>query len=238
MSIQENLAKINQQIINACTKSNRAPSEVTLLPVSKTKPLEDIYKLYSLGHKRFGENKVQEALEKSTLSTKDDIDWCIIGHLQTNKAKFVAQFAQEVHSLDRLKLAVELDKSLQKVGRSLDVLIQVNTSNEPQKYGISPENLLSFTKELSAFKSLRIKGLMTLALFSADQEKVRPCFARLKHLQEKLRQDSPLDSSWDTLSMGMSGDFELAIEEGSTEVRIGQAIFGTRDTPNSFYWPE
>lgn len=236
--IETNLLLIKERIKKACERVGRDPLSVTLLPVSKTKPTSDIRHLFSHGFKRFGENKVQEAMEKFEETLDLDIDWCIIGHLQTNKAKYVARFAKELHSLDRLNLAKELDKYLQKEGRSLDVLIQVNTSSEPQKYGIAPKDVLAFADELKAFKSLNIKGLMSLALFSSDEKLIRPCFARLKKLQELLRQKSHLNtSSWDVLSMGMSGDLEIAIEEGATEIRVGQGIFGARDLPDSYYWP-
>lgn len=235
--LQSNLNVIYERIAAACERACRDPADVTLLPVTKTKPASVIRDAFNAGLKRFGENKVQEAQTKAKETSDLPLQWCIIGHLQTNKAKYVARFASELHSLDRLKLAQELDKRLQSEGRVMDVLVQVNTSNEPQKYGLLPDEVPAFVKELPAFHSLRVKGLMTLALFSSDETQVRPCFARLKHLRERLRQDSPASLSWNVLSMGMSGDFEIAIEEGATEVRVGQAIFGARPLPDSHYWP-
>ena len=235
--LKNRLDEVRKRIDLACTKVDRSPEEVQLLPVSKTHSSEVIRQAHQIGLSRFGENKVQEALLKSE-ETKDlPLRWCIIGHLQTNKVKDVVRFASELHSLDRMKLALELEKHLQKQGRSLDVLLQVNTSDEPQKYGLPPEEVLSFAQELKAFSSLKVKGLMTLAIFSDNKELVRSCFKRLKNLQIKLQQEASSLSTWQTLSMGMSGDLEIAIEEGSTEVRVGQSIFGKRSIPDSHYWP-
>ncbi|MEZ4871143.1 MAG: YggS family pyridoxal phosphate-dependent enzyme [Bdellovibrionales bacterium] len=237
MDIKKNLEMINNRIETACRKAGRHPSEVTLLPVTKTIPCSVIKEAFPLGLNRVGENMVQEAKRKAEELQDFDIDWCVIGHLQKNKAKYVAKFAKELHSLDNLKLASELDKRLQIEGRSMDILIQVNSSGEIQKYGLPPEDVLNFSKELSVFSSLKIRGLMTLALFSSTEEKVRSCFKKIYELQELLRQKSSPKLNWDVLSMGMSGDFEIAIEEGATEIRIGQAIFGARHTTDSHYWP-
>lgn len=166
-----------------------------------------------------------------------DITWSIIGHLQTNKARYVARFAAEVQTLDSLKLAAALDRRLQIEGRSLDVLVQVNTSGEDSKYGLPPEDVSAFLRELPAFTALRVRGLMTLALFSDDAERVQACFSRLRVLRDRLRQEASPVIALDELSMGMSGDFELAIGEGATIVRVGQAIFGPRSLPDSHYWP-
>lgn len=236
-AIRNNLKLIYERVASACMRVGRDPSEVTLLPVSKTKPAIDIREAYAAGLTRFGENKVQEAQSKAEEIADLPLQWCIIGNLQTNKAKYVARFAAEVHSLDRLKLAQELDKRLEKEGRQIDVLVQVNTSNEPQKYGLDPEEVPIFAKELPHFHNLRVKGLMTLALLSEEEPRVRHCFAIQRRLQERLRQEGPDGLSWDVLSMGMSRDFEIAIEEGSTEVRVGQALFGARPLPDSHYWP-
>lgn len=235
--ILTNLEEIKNRIKSACKKANRSPSEITLLPVTKTQSIDVIKEAFAGGLSRFGENKIQEAKEKSESLSNLPIDWCIIGHLQSNKVKYVARFASELHSLDRLKLAKKLEEHLQSEGRSINVLIQINSSNEAQKCGLHPSEALNFAKELTAFSSLKVKGLMTLALFSVDETKVRSCFRRMYQLRERLRQDGPDISSWNVLSMGMSGDLEIAIEEGATEVRIGKAIFGTRHLPNSYYWP-
>ena len=226
--ILENLNLINKRIEKACLRSGRKSSEITILPVTKRRPPTDIKSVLALGFKRVGENTVQESREKYEKLKNSSVNWCLIGHLQTNKAKYVAQFAHELHSLDSIKLAKELEKHLQIRGRSMDVLIQVNSSNEPQKYGIHPEQIQNFIKELTAFSSIKVKGLMTLALVSKDESPIRHCFKRMSDLQEHLRQDGPTNMDWNTLSMGMSGDFEMAIEQGSTEIRLGQALFGPR----------
>jgi pyridoxal phosphate enzyme (YggS family) len=237
-NIQNNLQRIQASIEKACLRAGREVADITLLPVSKTRPPEEVRLAFKCGITRFGENKVQEAQSKAEALSDLPLEWCIIGHLQSNKAKHVARFASELHSLDRLSLARALDKQLQKEGRAMDVLVQVNTSAEPQKYGVAPEDVMAFVKELPSFECLRVKGLMTLAVFSKDEQIVRPCFAKLSTLRDRLRQDSPSALSWDVLSMGMSGDYEIAIEEGATDIRIGQAIFGPRTTPDSYYWPQ
>ncbi len=232
------LADVHARIAAACAKVGRDPASVRLLPVSKTVSEERIRNVYAAGCRTLGENKVQEAHRKwQALSDLPDLRWAIIGHLQTNKAKQVAEFASEFQALDSLRVAEALDKHLQALGRSLDVLVQVNTSNEESKFGLAPGDVEAFVKQLPAFSSLHARGLMTLALFSDDPGKVRPCFVRLRELRDRLRQDAPDGITMDELSMGMSGDYELAIEEGSTIVRVGQAIFGARATPDSAYWP-
>lgn len=237
--IQANLTDIRTRIRAACTRAGRDPSEVRLLPVSKTVDEARIRMAYQAGCRLLGENKVQEAYRKwEALSDLSDLQWAVIGHLQTNKAKFVARFAHEFQALDNLRVAEALDRRLQEEGRSLDVFVQVNTSHEDSKFGLQPADALAFAKELPAYGALRVRGLMTLALFSADQAQVRPCFVRLRELRDMLRQDAPQGAAFAELSMGMSGDFEWAIEEGATTVRVGQAIFGSRKLPDSHYWPE
>ncbi|TAN26683.1 MAG: YggS family pyridoxal phosphate-dependent enzyme [Castellaniella sp.] len=237
--IQTNLGDIQARIQAACTRVGRNQSEVRLLPVSKTVDEARIRMAYQAGCRLLGENKVQEAYGKwETLSDLGDLQWAIIGHLQTNKAKFVARFAHEFQALDNLRVAEALDRHLQAEGRSLDVFVQVNTSHEDSKFGLQPADVLAFAKALPGYGALRVRGLMTLALFATDQAQVRPCFVRLRELRDMLRQDAPQGAAFAELSMGMSGDFEWAIEEGATTVRVGQAIFGSRKLPDSYYWPE
>lgn len=236
---RQHLADVHERIKAACARVGRDPATVHLLPVSKTVSGERIRNAYAAGCRTLGENKVQEAHRKwQEMSDLRDLEWAIIGHLQTNKAKLVAEFASEFQALDSLRVAEALDKRLQALGRSLDVLVQVNTSNEQSKFGLSPDEVEAFVKRLPVYSSLHVRGLMTLALFSDDVVKVRPCFVRLRELRERLRQCAPIGVAMDELSMGMSGDYELAIEEGSTIVRVGQAIFGARTVPDDVYWPD
>jgi len=237
-ALRHNLDAIRARIDAACRAVGRDPGEVRLLPVSKTVDESRLRRAHAIGIREFGENKVQEAMGKwEAMADLPDLRWALIGHLQTNKAKYAARFASEFQALDSLRVAEALDAQLQKQGRALDVLVQVNTSGEATKFGLTPEEVPGFVRQLPAFASLRVRGLMTLALFSDDEARVRPCFVRLRELRERLRQDAPEGIAMDELSMGMSGDFELAIAEGATTVRVGTAIFGNRPTPDSAYWP-
>jgi pyridoxal phosphate enzyme (YggS family) len=229
MGVAENLAVVRERIDGACLAVGRDPAEVRLLPVSKTHGVDAIAEAYAAGARVFGENRVQEAAEKAEhFSDKADLRWAVIGHLQSNKAKEVAGFAAEFHALDSLKIAAALDRRLQELGRGLDVYVQVNSSGEAQKSGLDPTDVEQFARELSPFGALRVRGLMTLAVFSEDRDAVAACFVRMQELQLRLQNLDAAAGHYDGLSMGMSGDFELAIAHGATTVRIGQAIFGQR----------
>ncbi|MCV6906337.1 MAG: YggS family pyridoxal phosphate-dependent enzyme [Achromobacter xylosoxidans] len=235
---RHNLAAIHARMDAACRRVGRDPASVRLLPVSKTMDESRIRRAHAAGCRLLGENKIQEAHRKwQNTADLPGLRWSVIGHLQTNKAKLMAQFASEFQALDSLRLAEALDRRLQAEGRALDVYVQVNTSGEPSKYGLAPDDVAAFIQALPAFASLRVRGFMTLALFSSEAERVRQCFVLLRGLRDRLRQDAPAGVSLDELSMGMSGDFEIAIEEGATVVRVGQAIFGARALPDSHYWP-
>lgn len=235
---QHNLAVVRARIDAACRRAGRDPASVRLLPVSKTIDDARIRLAYAAGCRWLGENKVQEAQRKTeALADLGDLRWSVIGHLQTNKAKRVARFAAEFQALDSLRVAAALDRHLQAEGRGLDVFVQVNSSGESNKYGLPPEETPAFMQALPAFSALRVRGLMTLALLSGEAGRVRDCFVRLRSLRDRLRQSAPAGIGLDELSMGMSGDFEIAIEEGATVVRVGQAIFGARALPDSHYWP-
>ncbi len=235
---ERHLAAVQARIDAACARVRRDPAGVRLLPVSKTQPEASVRLAHAAGCRLLGENKPQEAYGKWQ-ATQDlpDLRWSVIGHLQTNKAKLVARFASEFQALDSLRVAEALERRLQAEGRALDVFVQVNTSGEASKYGLPPGEVATFLRALPAFPALRVRGLMTLALFSSEAERVRECFVLLCTLRDRLRQEAPAGIALEELSMGMSGDFEIAIEEGATVVRVGQAIFGARALPDSHYWP-
>ncbi|WIX01849.1 YggS family pyridoxal phosphate-dependent enzyme [Pseudomonas sp. AR5] len=236
---RRNVAAVRQRMAAACARVGRDSAGVRLLPVSKTIPEARLRLAHAAGFRELGENKVQEAQRKAeAMADLGDLRWSVIGHLQTNKAKVVARFASEFQALDSLRVAEALDRRLQAEGRALDVFVQVNTSGEASKFGLAPSEVADFVRALPAYSALRVRGLMTLALLSADPARVRPCFVLLRELRDRLREEAPAGIGMDELSMGMSGDFELAIEEGATVVRVGQAIFGARATPDSHYWPD
>jgi len=235
---RHNLASVHARIAEACERVGRDPAGVRLLPVSKTKPEAAIRLAYAAGCRLLGENKPQEAYQKwQACQDLDSLGWSVIGHLQTNKAKYVARFAHEFQALDSIRLAEILEKRLQIEERELSVFVQVNTSGEESKFGLVPQDVAAFLRALVQFPRLKVRGLMTLALLSAEPDLVRPCFVLLRQLRDDLRSSAPEGISLDELSMGMSGDYEIAIEEGATVVRVGQAIFGARDVPDSHYWP-
>jgi len=214
----------------AAARAGRTPDEVQLIAVSKTFPEEDILEVAALGQRAFGENKVQELVRKvdnlGSGSADHPLEWHHIGHLQRNKAKDIVGRVSLFHALDSRRLAKELQKRLAAIDATMDCLVQVNVSGEDSKFGVDPSTLDGLVDALSGFDRLRIRGLMTLASPADDPEDVRPEMARLRNLSrsiaDRLAGDAPI------LSMGMSGDFEVAIEEGATHVRIGSAIFGTR----------
>ncbi|MFC3650614.1 YggS family pyridoxal phosphate-dependent enzyme [Dyella humi] len=223
-----NWTAVRRRVDEACRAAGRDPAEVNVLPVSKTFGPEVVRAALVLGLHRFGENKVQEIREKAAALAGETIDWVVIGHLQTNKAKDVARVASEVQSLDRLELAEALHRRLEAENRTLDVLVQVKTAREETKHGLPGEELPAFLERLRAYPTLRVKGLMTLATQSDDTDEVRACFRHLRELRDGCAGQG---HRLPRLSMGMSGDFPLAIAEGATEVRIGTAIFGSRSNP-------
>lgn len=216
---------LRARVDDACLAARRSPEDVTVLPVSKTFTPPLIRQAVDLGLHRFGENKVQEITDKSEALADCDIDWVMIGHLQRNKVGVVARLAAEVQSVDRSSVAQTLDRHLRAQGRTIDVLVQVKTSDEPSKYGLDPDHLVPFLDELTGYSSMRVRGLMTLAVNTDDPSAIRGCFRRLRLLRDSA---SAHGHDLPRLSMGMSGDFGLAIAEGATEVRIGTALFGDR----------
>lgn len=237
MGVRENLAAVHRRIDEACRRAGRAPEDVRLLPVSKAQSPDAVRAAYDAGERIFGENKAQEGADKAAeLVDLSDLRWAMIGHLQTNKARQVVEFASEFHALDSTKVAAALERRLTDLGRTLDVFVQVNSSGEDSKFGLPPDDVPAFVRGLGGSEALRLRGLMTLAVFSTDEARVRACFETMRRLQDRLRDDVPDSGSAEELSMGMSNDFELAIEYGATTVRVGEAIFGARLKPQE-YWP-
>ncbi|MDP2685625.1 MAG: YggS family pyridoxal phosphate-dependent enzyme [Aequorivita sp.] len=233
--IIENIAKIKSRIKNAAEFSGRNINEIKLLLATKTVSASSIITAMETGETLIGENKVQELIEKAEKLKAIPHQTHFIGHLQSNKIKEVIKFADCIQSVDRIELADKLQKRLEFDNKSIDVFIQVNTSYEESKFGISPEMALDFALQVKQLDRLNIKGLMTIGLFSAETEQVRKCFRLLKAIQNKMLQK---DISVNELSMGMSNDLETAIEEGATIIRVGTAIFGQRLYPDNYYWNE
>lgn len=232
--IKENILFLKEKVLNACLKSNRSPQEVQILLATKTVSIDRIALAVENDMNVIGENKVQEFLSKyqGFISLPNPPELHFIGHLQTNKVKEICDKIDLLHSLDRVSLLKELDKRLHK---KLKVLVQVNTSHEASKYGLHPDDVLSFMEEALSYNSIEIKGFMTLAELANDKEVSRRCFSKLRLIKDKA--ESVFDLKFPELSMGMSSDFEVAIEEGATMIRIGTSVFGKRQYPDSYYWP-
>ncbi|MBX3254548.1 MAG: YggS family pyridoxal phosphate-dependent enzyme [Chitinophagaceae bacterium] len=236
--IISNLAVIHARINEACRKAGRLSSEVKLLLATKTVAAHNICIALRNGETLIGENKVQELEDKYDSLKTIPHQTHFIGHLQTNKIKKVIQYADCIQSLDRMELARKLHKQLQQEGKTMEVLIQVNTSAETSKFGIEPAHAAAFVKEIAGLGALKIKGLMTIGLFSAEENKVRDCFKLLGKVKNEISGLNIPGVEMKELSMGMSGDLEIAIEEGATIIRVGTAIFGKRIHPDSYYWNE
>jgi hypothetical protein len=217
MTIEENIRNIEKRIERACERAGRSPDEVTLVAVTKTFPPEAIRAAFEAGIRDFGENRVQEAEPKIEQLRELSPTWHMVGHLQTNKAKTALQLFDIIHSIDSIKLAEALSRRTEK---KIPILLEVNLSKEASKYGFTEEELPQAITQVSSLPNLEIKGLMTMAPYVEDPEEVRPIFRRLRELRDKV--------GLEQLSMGMTDDFEVAIEEGATIVRIGRAIFGER----------
>lgn len=237
--IVENILNIKNKITNACIKANRNPNVVRLLLATKTVSAENIKIAIESGVNLIGENKVQEVKEKFEALQTIPHEKHFIGHLQTNKIKDILKYGVTcVQSVDRLDLAEKLHQRLSIEQKQLDIFIQVNTSAEESKFGVTPEHTIELVKSVAKLDTLKIKGLMTIGLFSAEKEKVRLCFKLLKNLKQEIIAQNIPNIDIQELSMGMSGDLEIAIEEGATIVRVGTAIFGSRIYPDSYYWNE
>ena len=226
--MKENIEEVRSRIENACRKAGRDPSEVTLIAVSKTMPVEDLLRARELGMKHFGENKVQEIVDKYDQIPKDQT-WHMIGHLQRNKVKYIIDKVAMIHSVDSLRLAEAISKEAVKKDVVMPVLIEVNVAGEESKFGVSPDDVKQLVKEISVLPNIRVKGLMTIAPFVENGEENRPVFRRLREISVDIAQENIDNVCMNVLSMGMTVDYDVAVEEGATMVRVGTAIFGKRN---------
>lgn len=228
MSMKQHLLEVQEQIRLACERVGRNPEEVTLIAVSKTQPEEVMKEAYDLGIRVFGENKVQELSVKSAYMP-EDISWHMIGHLQTNKVKQVLGKASLIHSVDSLRLAEVIARESEKRGIITDILIEVNVAEEESKYGFTCKEIHTAVRTIANYSSLRIQGFMTIAPFVDNSEENRSIFAYLRQLSVDIKGENIDNVNMDVLSMGMTNDYTVAIEEGATMVRVGTGIFGLRD---------
>ncbi len=224
--LKENYDSLINDIRQICGENGRNFDEIKLIAVSKTFPPGQIKAVRDLGQVYFGENKVQELRDKRDALKDEDIHWHLVGHLQTNKVKYIADFVELIHSVDSLKLAEVIDEQARKHGRVIDVLVQVNTSGEDQKSGVEPSDAEQLCRGISMLKNIRLRGLMTIGMFTDDENVIRDNFRVLKKLFDALK---PSHEGFDFLSMGMTSDYRIAIEEGANMLRVGSAIFGYRN---------
>lgn len=225
--IRQNLYEVRTNIENVCKKAKRGTDEVTLIAVSKTKPVEMLQEAYAEGCRDFGENKVQELVDKYEVMPKD-IKWHMIGHLQRNKVKYIVDKVYMIHSVDSLRLAEEISKEACKKNVTVSVLIEVNVAGEETKFGVMPSELEELVRQIAVLPGIAVKGLMTIAPFVDDPEDNRRYFASLKQLSVDITKKNIDNITMNVLSMGMTGDYTVAIEEGASFVRIGTGIFGER----------
>ena len=228
MSVCENYRVVEEKVENACKRAGRNREEVTLIAVSKTKPVSMIEELLPLGVRDFGENKVQELTAKEEELPKD-IHWHMIGHLQRNKVKYVVDKVCMIHSVDSLRLAQEISKEAVKHDLVMPVLVEVNVAGEESKFGVSVEEAPSLVEEISKLPGIHVNGLMTIAPYVEDPEENRSVFRNLRKLSVDIGEKNFDNVTMNVLSMGMTGDYEVAIEEGATHVRVGTGIFGERN---------
>ncbi len=226
--IENNYKNVIERIDNACRKAGRDRSEVRLIAVSKTKPADDIKQVYDMGQRIFGENKVQELCGKVP-QLPEDIEWHLIGHLQQNKVKYLMENTAMIHSVDSFRLAETISKEAQKHNKVMPVLLEINVAEEESKFGIAASEAEEMVRQISALPGVEIRGFMTVAPFVDDPEENRWVFRELKQLCVDINNKNINNIKMNELSMGMTNDFEIAIEEGATFVRVGTAIFGERD---------
>lgn len=225
--IEENIKHVEDNIAKACERANRDRSEVTLICVSKTKPASMVEEAYKTGQRNFGENKVQEINDKYPI-LPDDIKWHLIGHLQRNKVKYIINKVHLIHSVDSIRLAEQIQHEAEKADKVMNILVQVNVANEDTKFGLQVSETEDVVREIAKMPNVHICGLMTIAPFTDDPETNRVFFRKLKQLSVDIKSKNIDNVNMDCLSMGMTGDYQVAIEEGATLVRVGTGIFGER----------
>jgi pyridoxal phosphate enzyme (YggS family) len=225
--IKKNLEIIRKKIETAAIKSGRKLEDITLIAVSKTVDPQRIIKAIDEGITELGENRVQELTEKYDIINRD-CNWHLIGHLQTNKVKYIVDKVKLIHSVDRYNLALEIDNRAKKIGKTVDILVQVNISGEESKFGVAESETFELIRKISTLENIRVKGLMTIAPYASNPETVRYVFTGLRKLSIDIEKENINNINMEYLSMGMSNDFEVAIEEGANIVRIGTALFGER----------
>jgi hypothetical protein len=228
ISIKKNIAEVENVIAEECKKAGRNSDEVTLIAVSKTKPVEMLKEAYDYGCRDFGENKVQELVDKYEVMPKD-IRWHMIGHLQRNKVKYIVDKVYLIHSVDSLRLAEEISKEAVKKNVNVNILIEVNVANEETKFGTTCEEVKQLVRNIAKLPNVCIKGLMTIAPYVENQEENRIYFNKLKKLAVDISNENIDNITMEILSMGMTGDYPVAISEGATYVRVGTGIFGIRN---------
>lgn len=226
--VKDNLNEVEERITAACKRNGRKREEVTLIAVSKTKPVEMIEKVYETGVRNFGENWVQELKEKTEI-VKEEINWHLIGHLQRNKVKYIIDKVACIHSVDSYRLAEQIDAEAKKKGITVNILLEVNVAEEDTKFGLKVEETEALVREIAPLEHVKVKGLMTIAPFVGNPEENRMVFRKLRQLSVDIKSKNIDNVCMDELSMGMTNDFEVAIEEGATLIRVGTAIFGQRD---------
>ena len=226
--MKDRLQQIHQRIDQAATRCKRSAESIRLIAVSKTMPADLVKEAIAAGVSDLGENYIQEARDKVNALATSEVSWHFIGHLQSNKAKYAIRLFDLIHSVDSFKLAQELNKHARKIDKVQAVLVQVNVAKEESKSGVYVEETIELMKQLSRLENISVKGLMTMPPYFNAPDKVRPFFAELRELRDRIRKEGIANIGMDELSMGMTGDFEAAIEEGATMVRIGTAIFGER----------
>jgi len=228
MAIKNNIKSLKEEIFEICNRINRNPNDILIIAIAKTFTYGQILEAFEYGITNIGENRVQEAREKYEILRTRDIKWHLVGYLQRNKVKKALEIFDLIHSVDSIRLAEEIDKRARDIGKRQKVLIEVNISGEASKYGLSLDSVIPLLEKIQGFPNIAVKGLMTIAPFYEDPERCRPIFRRLRELKEEIEMHGFEGVKMEYLSMGMTNDYRIAIEEGSNMVRIGRRIFGER----------